>query len=75
MELQSLMDTQNASVILLTELQFEWVAFFSDCVHEVLPVKSGNRVTVTYAIVLKSNEFHFEKAPDPLIQTALSTIC
>ncbi|KAF8341302.1 uncharacterized protein EI90DRAFT_3033424, partial [Cantharellus anzutake] len=28
----------------------EWVAFFSDCEHEVLPVTSGNRVTLTFTL-------------------------
>jgi hypothetical protein len=28
----------------------KWVALFSDCVHEVKPVRSGERVTLTYLI-------------------------
>jgi predicted 2-oxoglutarate/Fe(II)-dependent dioxygenase YbiX len=31
--------------------QLQWAAFFGDCVHEVLPVTSGYRVTVTYFIM------------------------
>jgi hypothetical protein len=27
-----------------------WVAFYSDCEHEVLPVTSGHRVTLTYQL-------------------------
>lgn len=26
----------------------QWAAFYSDCEHEVLRVKSGNRITLTY---------------------------
>ena len=26
----------------------QWAAFYSDCEHEVLPVLSGYRVTITY---------------------------
>lgn len=28
-----------------------WAAFFGDCVHEVLPVTSGHRITITFGIV------------------------
>ncbi|KAF8341305.1 uncharacterized protein EI90DRAFT_3033457 [Cantharellus anzutake] len=28
----------------------EWIAFFSDCEHEVFPVTSGNRVTLTFTL-------------------------
>ncbi|KAF8341306.1 uncharacterized protein EI90DRAFT_3011932 [Cantharellus anzutake] len=28
----------------------EWIAFFSDCEHEVLPVTSGHRVTLTFTL-------------------------
>ena len=27
-----------------------WVAFYSDCEHEVLPVITGHRVTLTYQL-------------------------
>ncbi|XP_038068084.1 uncharacterized protein LOC119737665 isoform X1 [Patiria miniata] len=33
--------------------KIQWAAFFSDCVHEILPVKSGHRITVTYNIIRK----------------------
>ncbi|KAI0355266.1 hypothetical protein OH77DRAFT_1425348 [Trametes cingulata] len=32
-----------------------WIAFFSDVEHEVLPVLSGHRVTVTYNLYLSPN--------------------
>ena len=28
--------------------EIQWAAFYSDCEHEVLPVTSGHRVTLTY---------------------------
>lgn len=28
--------------------QIQWAAFYSDCEHEVLPVTSGYRLTITY---------------------------
>ncbi|MEV4470050.1 2OG-Fe(II) oxygenase [Nonomuraea sp. NPDC049504] len=31
------------------------VAFYSDCRHQVLPVKSGNRVTLTYNLLLRGD--------------------
>lgn len=34
----------------------KWVAFFSDCLHSVAPVKSGYRVTVTYNILVNGGE-------------------
>ncbi|XP_038068086.1 uncharacterized protein LOC119737665 isoform X2 [Patiria miniata] len=33
--------------------KIQWAAFYSDCVHEILPVKSGHRITVTYNIFRK----------------------
>jgi hypothetical protein len=33
----------------------QWAAFYSDCEHEVLPVTSGYRVTITYNLYF-SNE-------------------
>ncbi|KAF8326376.1 uncharacterized protein EI90DRAFT_3291421 [Cantharellus anzutake] len=32
----------------------EWIAFFSDCEHEVLPVTSGHRVTLSYTLSFDS---------------------
>src|SRR5262245_38871742 len=37
----------------------KWCAFFTDCVHEVLPVKSGYRVSLTY------NVYRLPKLPKP----------
>jgi predicted 2-oxoglutarate/Fe(II)-dependent dioxygenase YbiX len=31
------------------------VAFYSDCRHQVLPVKTGNRITLTYNLLLKGD--------------------
>jgi predicted 2-oxoglutarate/Fe(II)-dependent dioxygenase YbiX len=31
------------------------VAFYSDCHHQVLPVKTGNRITLTYNLLLKGD--------------------
>ncbi len=33
-----------------------WVAFYSDCIHEVRPVREGSRVTLTYSILVKDKE-------------------
>jgi len=32
--------------------QIQWAAFYSDCEHEVLPVTSGHRITITYNLYL-----------------------
>ena len=32
--------------------RIQWAAFYSDCEHEVLPVTSGYRVTITYNLYL-----------------------
>lgn len=39
-----------------SDTQVSWIAFYSDVEHEVLPVKSGHRVTLTYNL-------YFEKKP------------
>jgi 2OG-Fe(II) oxygenase superfamily len=33
----------------------QWAAFYSDCEHEVLPVTSGYRVTLTYNLYYNKN--------------------
>ncbi|KAF9778832.1 hypothetical protein IL306_002889 [Fusarium sp. DS 682] len=33
----------------------KWVAFYSDCKHEVLPVSTGNRVTLTYHLYVSEH--------------------
>ena len=40
-------DSSNSNTI-------QWAAFYSDCTHEILPVKEGVRVTVTYNLYLDS---------------------
>jgi hypothetical protein len=35
--------------------QFAWVAFYTDCEHEILPVTSGHRVTMTFNIFFDDN--------------------
>ncbi|XP_038068210.1 uncharacterized protein LOC119737727 [Patiria miniata] len=35
------------------QAKVQWAAFYSDCVHEILPVKSGHRITVTYNVIRK----------------------
>lgn len=40
----------------------QWAAFYSDCEHEVLPVESGARVTLTYSL---SAEMPPRSAPAP----------
>ena len=34
----------------------QWAAFYSDCEHEVLPVTSGYRVTLTYNLYLNKTD-------------------
>ena len=33
------------------QTRIQWAAFYSDCLHEVLPVTEGYRITVTYNVV------------------------
>ncbi len=33
----------------------QWAAFYSNCEHEVLEVKSGHRLTLTYNLYLREN--------------------
>ena len=35
----------------------QWAAFYSDCEHEVLPVTSGYRVTLTYNLYFNASKF------------------
>ncbi|XP_022100409.1 uncharacterized protein LOC110984483 isoform X1 [Acanthaster planci] len=35
--------------------KIQWAAFYSDCVHEIVPVEEGSRITITYN-VLKQEE-------------------
>ena len=47
----------------------QWGAFYSDCEHEVLPVTSGYRITITYNLYYKSLE---KKIPWDLTSIATS---
>lgn len=40
------------------EGRFGWAFFYSDCEHEVLPVKSGFRITLAYDIYRVDADFH-----------------
>ncbi|KAH6719680.1 hypothetical protein BKA61DRAFT_707506 [Leptodontidium sp. MPI-SDFR-AT-0119] len=40
--------TANSSSSTKYENEIQWCAFYSDCEHEVLPVTTGHRVTLTY---------------------------
>lgn len=33
----------------------QWAAFYSDCEHEVLEVKSGHRITLTYNLYVSEH--------------------
>ena len=51
--------------------EVQWAAFFSDCVHEVLPVTAGHRVTLAYDLFSRPG-----KAPLRLIsQQRCATSC
>lgn len=48
----------------------QWAAFYSDCEHEVLPVTSGYRITVTYNLYFSDeiptaspNNYDFRSLP------------
>lgn len=42
----------------------QWAAFFSDCEHEILPVRSGFRITLTYNLfVYKRKPYDFSAPP------------
>ncbi|ORY40265.1 hypothetical protein BCR33DRAFT_373634 [Rhizoclosmatium globosum] len=43
----------------------QWAAFFSDCPHEISPVQSGHRITLTYNL--------FKTAPTQFLFTDLTT--
>lgn len=44
-----------------------WAAFYSDCTHEVLPVTSGHRVTLTYNLYARTR-FQPNTTQQPSIQ-------
>jgi hypothetical protein len=50
--------------------QIQWAAFYSDCEHEVLPVTSGYRITITYNLYFNtenpatsSGDYDFRSLP------------
>jgi predicted 2-oxoglutarate/Fe(II)-dependent dioxygenase YbiX len=56
----------------------QWAAFYSDCEHEVSPVTSGHRVTVTYNLhyELRAQDKHnplsgLDRKPAPIDITSL----
>jgi hypothetical protein len=54
--------------------EVQWAAFFGDCAHEVMPVTSGHRITMTFAIV-RGVEPKFKETPygsDPVVASAPS---
>ena len=40
-----------ADALSCSPAKLPWAAFFGDCVHEVLPVTAGHRVTITFGII------------------------
>jgi hypothetical protein len=50
-------------------LQCNYVAFYTDCHHEIKPLKSGLRVTLTYNLFFKGS-----KVPRPLVMSAQQMI-
>jgi hypothetical protein len=45
-------------------IRCQCVAFFTDCEHEILPVKSGYRVTLTYHLFYGDEEDEEENTKD-----------
>jgi hypothetical protein len=35
-------------------MEVQWAAFYSDCPHEIFPVTTGNRITMTYNLMAAS---------------------
>ncbi|EJD46053.1 hypothetical protein AURDEDRAFT_103079, partial [Auricularia subglabra TFB-10046 SS5] len=48
--------------------QVSWVAFYSDVEHEVLPVTSGHRVTITYNLYFVKDVVSPQVKSEPLLQ-------
>ena len=46
--------------------QIQWAAFYSDCEHEVLPVRSGHRITLTYNLYVTRGNGQLSNAPTAL---------
>jgi predicted 2-oxoglutarate/Fe(II)-dependent dioxygenase YbiX len=49
-----------------------FVAFYSDCRHEVKPVRSGHRVVLTYNLLLRGEATGAEQQADPELVGALA---
>ncbi len=48
----------SSSSIRDSSTTIQWAAFFADCEHEILPVKSGYRITLTYRLFAESLYAH-----------------
>ncbi|RXW16208.1 hypothetical protein EST38_g9649 [Candolleomyces aberdarensis] len=57
--------------------QFAFAAFYSDIEHELLPVESGYRITLTYNLHLAETQVGFTKSIslDPPLNTLVVTLC
>ncbi|KAF5011843.1 hypothetical protein FDECE_2075 [Fusarium decemcellulare] len=44
----------------------QWAAFYSDCEHEVLPVTSGHRITLTYNLYITRGNTQLSREPNAL---------
>ncbi|KAN0098474.1 hypothetical protein V8E51_014137 [Hyaloscypha variabilis] len=51
-----------------------WAAFYSDCEHEVLPVTSGHRVTLTYQLYVSEDAGGLRHPQFPPIDQRLSSL-
>jgi 2OG-Fe(II) oxygenase superfamily len=67
---QYFFETEN-----LDQQDLQCFVFYADCRHEVHPIKQGYRVSLTYNLVLTSDQPRVEAAPqfaNPALQQALS---
>ena len=53
--------------------RLQYAAFYSDCQHEILPVTSGSRISVSYNLYAKNRQFEPLSYP-PLIKSIASYI-
>ncbi|KAK7409295.1 hypothetical protein QQX98_008535 [Neonectria punicea] len=49
--------------------QIQWAAFYSDCEHEVFPVQSGHRITLTYNLYVTFGNGQLSGRPNALDTT------
>jgi hypothetical protein len=54
------------------ELNFNWLAFYTDCDHEIKELKKGNRITLTYNLYHDDNEDSF--IPNQIVKCDISSI-